>query len=665
MRATAIIAWREIIEHRIFVVAALAAMVLVLVAPLAALLVNVSQEDVREILTVSMAFGFTTLAAVALGASTVAGTVAAGRFGFFLGRPVSGASIWFGKLIGALVVVFVCEAILLAPALTTSGLLLEQTVDGVAGLFGYGAFEALGEAVAFALPVLLPVILVLGAHAVATAWRGRTAWLGADLATVLATAALAAVALWPLVRSDAVAAVSAVSQTLLATLLVAVVAAGAVQVTAGGVDVRRHHRTFSMVLAVVLLTTSLALTVVARSASSPSAADVLRDGADVILGASGRWVAVVGVNWMGVPAGYLLDLESETAVRIDAAVLRWDSRLLAMSDSGNRAAWAVPQGRGTLQVSVADLSARPVTVKPSSIFVTRDAAIALSPDGNLLATMDQGLFSISDPERGEILASAAVGSPYTPKPMFVSDHRALVVVDLQLEPPPTQETVVTALDAVTAQSLRITPPFLAQGWYLRRDPARDRILILTRDGDEWRWRYVDQATFDDVGWARSRPLGRRTAMLADGRLVTVLHDDSMWTLEIVRPDGQVEASHQLPEELQRILRHPPVDGTSPAIRFGVQPTANGLAIEVSGVVESSSGGTRDQESRVGIIDLESGTFRDMDAARALVGAWPWEGQAVAPPAGSPASRLLRTAGGALVLWDPETGELEDLASRYE
>jgi hypothetical protein len=663
MKTVAVVAWREIIEHRVFLAAALAALALSLVVPVASGLFKASPADVREIVMVCMVLGYVPLVALLLGASMVSGAVAAGRFGFFLGRPVAGVSIWFGKLAGALAVVFACEAILLLPALATSSLLLGETADAVTRLFGYGAFEALGEAVAFSLPLLLPLVLVLGAHAAATLWRGRTPWLAADLVTLLATVALATVALWPLARSNAGDAVVVVSSGFVLTFLLAIVAAGAIQTAAGGADARRQHGIFSATAAGVLLTASLVLTAFARGAASPSPNDLLDNGPEVRLSANGRWVAVIGNGWLDVPGGFLLDLDSETSVRMDVGASRWGSGVLAVSSSGRRAAWAVAQGQGTLQVMVADLTAEPVTITASPIFVSADAELALSPQGERLAVADQELFSISDLRSGAILASATidVSWPYTvPTPLFVSEHTALVVDEGWF-----LSTLATELDAATGQVHRITPRYAAKWSHLHHDPSRDRILALVRGGDASHWRYVHRATFEDVEWTRDRPLGRRATLLADGRLVSVRCDDANCSLEVLRPDGHVEASHLLPAELQRILRHPrTVNGRSASIRFGLQPTSGGLAVEVERVLESSSVYDDHQESRVGIIDVESGAFRELDSALEPVGAWTWERGCVAPPPGSPASRLFRDAGGALLLWDPETGDMEDLAERY-
>ena len=100
MKTVAVVAWREIIEHRMFLLAALAALAVTLVVPLIPTSLGWSSSDVREVLTWLMALGFTWLSAVFLGASMVTSTVADHRFGFFLARPASAAAIWFGKLLG-------------------------------------------------------------------------------------------------------------------------------------------------------------------------------------------------------------------------------------------------------------------------------------------------------------------------------------------------------------------------------------------------------------------------------------------------------------------------------------------------------------------------------------------------------------------------------------
>ena len=59
MRAVAVVAWREIVEHRMFLAAALAALVITVVVPLVPTFLGWSPNDVREVLMWVMTLGFT------------------------------------------------------------------------------------------------------------------------------------------------------------------------------------------------------------------------------------------------------------------------------------------------------------------------------------------------------------------------------------------------------------------------------------------------------------------------------------------------------------------------------------------------------------------------------------------------------------------------------
>jgi len=185
------------------------------------------------------------------------------------------------------------------------------------------------------------------------------------------------------------------------------------------------------------------------------------------------------------------------------------------------------------------------------------------------------------------------------------------------------------------------------------DGARDRFLTEWSSDEGTRWSYVDARTLQDVGWTLSRRLGSEVALLADGRLVQLAGEPEGRRIEVLSPEGVLEASFTLP--LERWLRADP----DAAMAFGPQPATDRLVIRIHGSSDEFAVEAGRTEREV-ILDLVDGSYLELDENVIWL---LWRSWRVAP--GSPASRLLRDGKGRLLLWDPETGETEELASRYE
>ena len=268
MRHVLVIAGRELAEKRFVFFAAIAFALLAAVMPLVPGLQS-SPRDAIATTSMLLTAGFTLGLAGILGASMVGRDLSAGRLSFYFARPVGAASIWFGKLAAALVLVMVSFAIVILPGFIASGgELARATTMSVTAL-------------AAQLAVLVLVFFFF-AHAVSTMVRSRSVLIGADFAAALLTGFL----VWQLARPliGTYIALGVLLGIVALAALVAFIAAGAWQLADGRTDRRRSHAAFSKALwsgmavalllaagflAWILSATPRDLTRIARAEASP------------------------------------------------------------------------------------------------------------------------------------------------------------------------------------------------------------------------------------------------------------------------------------------------------------------------------------------------------------------------------------------------------------
>jgi hypothetical protein len=232
MRHALVIAGRELSEKRFVFFAAIAFALLAMVVPLMPGLESLRRDGVA-VTSMILAAGFTLGLAAILGASVVGRDVSAGRMSFYFARPAGAASIWFGKLAAALVLVMASFAIVILPGvIATGGDLARATTMSV-------------TAVAAQLAVLVLVFFAV-AHAVSTMIRSRSVLIGVDFAAALLTGFL----LWQLARPliGTYIAMGVLLGVFALAALVAFIAAGAWQLADGRTDRRRSHAAFSKAL---------------------------------------------------------------------------------------------------------------------------------------------------------------------------------------------------------------------------------------------------------------------------------------------------------------------------------------------------------------------------------------------------------------------------------
>ena len=628
MKTVAVVAWREIVEHRVFLLAALAALAVTLVVPLFPAFLGWSATDVREVLMWSMALGFTWLSAVFLGASMVTGSVAAGRFGFFLARPASSAAIWFGKLIGVLAVVLTCQLVVVGPAVMASEV---KEID-----------LGLDELVVSGLIVIVPLLLVLLAHAVATVWRGGTAWVVVDLIALAVTIAVGWASAGPLLRVGAEDAAAFTGVLLVVGLAGSVVAAGAAQIKAGRCDGRRQHRAFSAVMWPVLALVSVSVALFSARLMHPSVDDL--DSVWVVRAhQSGAWVAVSGTTrgrWE-VAASFALNLESGRSLRL-AVGPDLSGTSATFSTDGRTAAWATRVG-SLSTIRSARLDELSEGVRGSPIYVGGSPLFAMSDDGLRLALIDDGTLSVSELASGDFIGSARLPSGRQPLAPYFFDQdrvRALVLKGAAADEGPS----LRAMEFDGAQRTLTETGALAgaESWlWVTIDRARDRLLLRTVINGERTYRYVDARTLEPVAWSADQGFGDPVRMLADGRLVRLVRDGEKQRLERLTPDGEIDARVPLPGNPQHVV-------------IGAEPSASDVVVAVT---DRDRWDREPQDWLLQVADLDTGEVREI--GRGLpAAAYSWGEVKVPTAEGSPAARLFLGENDSLLLWNPVTGRME-------
>jgi hypothetical protein len=438
MRGFAALVWHEISERRALLAAAAVASLLPVLAPLLPATGGNPAADTREAVMWVMVGLLVPIFALLLGVSFVGRDLSEGRLGFYYAQPLSGPAIWFGKLAAVALLVFAAQLLIMLPTVLLSSdpvrlLLLTGLVDGPGGV----SFVARLAAPAF---WLAPLAIVLVAHAVGVAWRGRSAWLVADLVALVVVAAGAWWALRPflpvmdpealpswlgnywwglrLLRSlDAPMVAVAGALWLIAAAFLGLIVAGAVQLTAGRVDLRRAHRSLSVALWAVLAVAVAALVGWSGWVRTANLADLRR--VERVAVASGEWFVVDG------PTRGRLDYRPRFVVNaVDGRWVRagtgpqerWYRSDLWFSDDGLHVFWAEPVAGDGKRVMVIDLN--DPEPEPRSVGVTlkkAGAAVDVTHDGGRVAILEDRTVAVYDVRTGDQLAATVITGELEPR----------------------------------------------------------------------------------------------------------------------------------------------------------------------------------------------------------------------------------------------------------
>lgn len=474
------------------------------------------------------------------GGSVAASDLSDGRLGFFFSRPVSGSTIWLGKIGGAGLLVVAAATLALGPV-------------ALAGMEG-------GFLDTWALPAMIAaaLLVVILAHAVGVMRASRSSRLAGDvavltIATLLSWYALAKFWLAPQLLRGTLTVLAGVA---FAALLVG----GAAAIVGGRSDARRAHRSLSHVVWPSLLLAGLGAAAYSRWVVAADPTD-LRDIGLVRAAPRGTWMALAGEarGRVDYPVSFLFDRDSGRAVRAPGL------ERVAFSADGARAAWLELDpgaARGLQQTSLLtlDLTAKDARPVQTKIAFQHSAEIALDHHGHRLAAANQGKLVVYELESERLLTATAIqrpGSRFSARRqihnlVFTAPDRvrAFGAVETPDAPGP---SAIADFDLATG---KWTPIVALTGEDIARpliSPDAARCYLRRGDRGTTRIDLVDAASGATLA---STPLDDSVAFrlwvsgafLADGRslLAVQAHNHGPWRVEVRDATGALIGQHDLP-----------------------------------------------------------------------------------------------------------------------
>lgn len=630
MNGTVAILGRELMARRDLLLVAAAFAVIAVLMPLLPWLEGYDTEDVRTVSSNTLALILGWGIALGLGATVIGGDLSEGRLGFYFARPVKGLAVWSGRMLAVVLLVFVCEALALLPSLYGGGMYLFLSREGV-GWLTYAAY------------LKTPVLLILLAHAVSIMVRARTAWVFLDLVGFVVVGVVGWVTLRPFMEMGVEIAFWVVAGSLMGALVLALAVAGAVGVVVGRTDLRRTHGALSITLWSVLTVTVGVVGAYAGWLRSfePGAVDRVEIQS---VSPTGQWVEVFG--WaprrLDVMRRFLI---STTDDRWLATPLqgRWTWNSIVFSTDGSHAAW-LGQGRGKEPRSLRYVALDGMELDPEStkILVPPGTDFELSPDGAQVAIIDEGMLSIYELADEHLLTAVRLPEDLLGSTMFFLDADTIRLYGRS----PEREG-----NAIRIAEVRVESGEILRTGEIAKTPDRawtafdsgvETMVIGWRAEESERW---GRGMYNARSGELIRTLtGRFPLLLSCGRIANLHEEDEgrAW-LVVESPDGAHRTEYDLGISVEAKLGGEALPGELMVLRL-VDPAV------------------RSEGRRADLIHLETGRWRPVATGvdRVRVG-FRWKSGAlgysfwyVNQPA---AARLLTDLTGALVRWDPDTGEL--------
>jgi hypothetical protein len=620
---------RELTEWRLLFLVALVAGLIPLAVPWLPHPGGLEPAEMRDGTALGLSLIASAVLALVLGASVLARDLSERRLGFYFARPLSGAAIWAGKMLGAAILAVGTGVLVLLPTLLVGG--------NIAPAGRFGVSETAIDNLAACLQLVLGALLLLvTAHAVSVMVRSRSPWLALDLAALAVVAAV----LWScrrVLRSEtAYLASNLVQIAFVGAVLVAAAVAGLVQVVRGRTDLRRGHRLLSLTLWSLLGAAAIGSTGYTRWVLGATPRDLV-ELVSVLPAPSGNWIAVSGeaAGRLGYTPSFLLDLASGRFVKIDGTLQSFMFSPLVYSEDGSRAVWLSRSSGEESALSFLDLRRPGAVPVRTSIFYRRTLrSLTLSPDGHRVAARWNDRLTVDDLQTGRLLVSTSLPFPFErefgERLRFSDSGHLQIFQSSEIEErgqPPVWRLTRLDLDIATR---RITPG-------AKLDiPGRKGDFQLSPDGTHALLWSPAELRLADLRTGRIMPLPApkdafAIKFFADGRFTVAGKDRDRLLLYHFSPDGT---------ELLRV----PLPGSR--ILIGGQPAPGLLA-----VATSDSASYQDRKAWTSrLIDLRTGQVRLLERGLLPTTMGPRE-------PGSLPSRMFHRGHGDLLLLDPATGQL--------
>lgn len=542
MNTALIIASRELRDRsRLFLVA----LILAVVPFLIALLPGARSDRPTTIAmgggTFAVALGFAT--AIALGASIVGRELAEKRLSFLFSKPVSPASIWFGKVMAALATSLGCFLIIIVPTyLVSRGVWLTTTLHWAAAIS--------------------IVFLFFISHAIATMVRSRSVLIGLDFLLALGTAAAIYLIVRPLLIGGAVDELRWVLGGIAAALLVILAVAPVAQLALGRTDVRRNHFALSRALwiPVVIVLAIAAAYVASLIRISPEEMRVF----SLVQSPSNNSVVVSGsaLSHEDYVGTLLVDAASGKYERLPTPPW-WGTDL---SRDGRTLAWMQPTigWDREMELYTRRLDIAGAKNVATGIMIGGNPSLVLSDDGARVAIGSGGNVVVYELASGKMLASASGFEQRAGRFMyFATPDVVRIIAYTSIRNAGPVPITISELD-VAHRKLTQTASIAAQSGHspvgVSADGSR---MFIRRDG-----LVVDARTGATLAKVPPADSVYASAILHGGSVAAVSRDSSAARLHIYDAAGALTHELQLPGAKMAWITGETTDGNVILLGFG-------------------------------------------------------------------------------------------------
>ncbi|HUP64136.1 MAG TPA: hypothetical protein VM557_02495 [Thermoanaerobaculia bacterium] len=607
MRHILAITARELQERRlVFLAAFLAGVVTVLVAYFRSF--GMGKEDSLVVGSLIMIAVFSLGTGMLGGASMLARDLVERRMSFYLARPVSMMEIWGGKMLAAVLMALLSAAIVVIPIALVGGKPLLAALRRSGDVGGVLLLSTLGAIVAVALGHYLSITL-----------RSRSTWVALDLAAPLVLAIPIALVVHWFDRGIAIKLIMGSATALAAAFILLLWISSAVGLSRGRAELREVHKRTSIVLwggMAVVVAMFLAFGAWVRSAGPEDirglySVDPTPSGDGVIISGKMRgradYFATFYINAEG---------RSERIVPSSQTKYSADGRVAVVCERDNCDA-----------VQVLRFDGNGVSTKSTTISFRGRVNRVLSPDGSLMAAINENTFTVWDLAREQMIVS-------TRMPMTNVGVRRLGFVD---------DTTIR---------------FIATGDV----DAREHVQVHEFHLDDKSWRLASSVLREgDGGVIPSNSLATYLLTSGNGRS---LHDSATGTALLTLSGATAAKGWGAFLHDDRVLFY---DRTAGRLRLYTQrgDLVREIVVPTNGRLswpgEPSPGwvalsewemGQDQPWKRLWLVNLETGEAIKKDSDLRAVGRW--SGPSVEP--GSFSSKLFVTPDHRLVYFDPFSGE---------
>lgn len=602
MNAAILIASRELRDRgRLFLIAACMGLV-----PFAAAFA-VRENRHLAIATVAgfVAAAYTSALALAMGVSMIGRDLTEKRLSFLFTKPVSAASIWFGKVTAGILTWLGAFAIVILPTFVFANR-------------GWSDMWTMGGGVITASTLIISTILFFASHAASTVLRSRSALVAVDF-TLLVLMLIALFAITrPILLGGGLDVVGRIGLGVGVALLVVLAVAPVWQIARGRIDPRRNHAAFSAAFwsaaaLIVAIAAGYAMWVISPALSS------ITDIYMVNQSSSGKWMYVAGQteNRGSYLASFLVNPATGERERVPVAPWGGAHR----TPDGQKLVWfqydgLLPQ-RGLFRIYTRQLDDG-ARVQATELAMPMPGNAELSSDGSRIAVTRSNKLEVYELPSGRLLGVAPGLNATNVAAMFFARQDVVRVAEISRVP----HTVVLREFDLKNRKLTSTPPRPTQG---------ARGVQFSADG--------------------SRVYLRGEGVVLDAHTGAVLVNQPVTPVRLMYGAMLRDGSTVVTRDSK--LHHYDRNG-APVAEIAI-PVPQATVMGQLGATKLllSSGGNNSADWRSFVVDLAS---KKVEAVTPGVrGAYSWWTDSTLPQFTEDATLVVMAGQRKLMLWDPRTG----------